>query len=83
MMKRKSIIKLSELGRMYSPDSSPHAARLMMHGIIGRTPGLKSRLNEMGFDGRTVTPKMLDVFYDLVGKPKTEEYECNGNVETL
>ena len=60
---------LSQLGGEYRPDISMDAARKMMIKMIDDTKGLKDALNAVGWNGRTVTPKIREVFYRFLGAP--------------
>lgn len=68
-MKNSGIISLGQLGLEYRPDIQLPAARMMMKGLIERTPGLPGALKTAGWDGRNVTPRIRQVFYDYLGEP--------------
>lgn len=63
------IISLACLGLEYRPDIQKPAARKMMKGFIERTPGLRGALQCAGWNGRDVTPRIRQVFYDYLGEP--------------
>ena len=68
MQKNKMIVSLAELGQEYRPDIQKSAARKMMHGFIRGTPGLAGALRNAGWNGRDVTPRIREIFYEYLGE---------------
>lgn len=62
------IVSLASLGQEYRPDIRRDAARKMMQGYIKTVPGLNGALNNAGWNGKDVTPRIRQVFYDYIGE---------------
>lgn len=64
----RKIVSLASFGQEYRPDIGPAAARKMMQGYIKTVPGLNGALSNAGWNGRDVTPRIRQVFYDYIGE---------------
>lgn len=65
----RKIVSLGQLGQEYRPDIQRGSARKMMIGFIKNTRGLETALMAAGWNGRDVTPRIRQVFYDYLGEP--------------
>lgn len=63
------ITNLTKLGQEYSPGLTAPGARTMMKRMIADTVGLDEALRLAGFNGKTVTPKIRQIFYEYLGEP--------------
>lgn len=62
------IVSLASFGQEYRPDIGPAAARKMMQGYVRSVPGLLGALRDAGWNGRDVTPRIRQVFYEYIGE---------------
>ena len=68
-MKNGGICNLTELGLEYRPDICKDSARRMMRRMVAGTKGLKEALEDVGWNGRTITPRIRGIFYEFLGEP--------------
>ncbi len=62
---------VAELAMMYNPKITPNSATRLLNKWIDYSPGLRKRLEALGFRRgmRTLSPQMVRVIFEALDKP--------------